>query len=88
MTDHRPVDYPECAKIKAAQEESVIICNFLSWLMEIKGYEIVLAEGQGDFTGIDEHDFENLMAIYFNIDLQKAEKEKRKILEEFRLGNK
>ena len=71
--------YPECERVAAAKDKSLVLTDFVDWLGE-KG--IVLA-GWRKF-GIFEEDqlspirqsYEELFADFFNIDLKKVEAEK------------
>ncbi len=77
----------ELDKIKVVSEKSQEIGNFLDWLEEI-GYHIA------EYKEVDEFEEEQLVTIYlpreqilakyFKIDLDKAEKERVLILEDFR----
>lgn len=77
-----PRSYPECEKMRAVHEKSQAIGEFLDWLSE-RG--IVLASYYEE-AGLSPHrvNVEALLAEYFGIDLDKAEQEKRTILEELR----
>lgn len=65
------IPVPEVEKMKRVQAESQAIGRFLDWMLEKKR--------KPTFWNI-----EQLLAEYYGIDLQKVEKEKMKILEEFR----
>ena len=85
------MDCPELEKIKAHQPETLILGQFLEWLQDVK--KIVLAEFGTDKYR-NEHDilrpvnvpFEKLFAEYFEIDLNKAEQERQKLLDSIRKG--
>jgi hypothetical protein len=78
---------PECEKLAAVSEESNKIGDFLNWLFSkdllIAGYEhsggrwetLVVRKYQGS-NGIN-----RLLAEYYEIDLDKVEKERRALLE-------
>ena len=75
--------YPEHEKLKEIQEQYQICGEFLEWLNE--EFEI-LSTGGGE---LDEYypchlSREKLLAQFFNIDLDKLEQEKRKMLDELR----
>lgn len=74
--------YPECEKMIKVKEESQNIGEFIDWLytryMHIAFYD---EEGNLHPALIST---EKLLAEYFNIDLDKVEKEKRQMLEELR----
>lgn len=77
------MDYPECEKIHAKREESTTIGNFLDWAEE-KGYVFcVLDHKYDDYYPITKR-IEELLADYFGIDLEKAEKERQQMIEEIR----
>ena len=78
--------YPECDKMIAVSKESHAIGNFLEWLNEQK---IVLAEygTERGYRGTLFHthvSIEKLLAQYFEIDLDKVENERRRMLKDFR----
>lgn len=88
---------PETDKMIAVKDQSQAIGEFLEWLDE-KGWWICRSatqedtrDDEGERTGIREGDLlpiyksiEILLAEYFNIDLKKAEQEKRALLESLR----
>ncbi len=77
-------NYPELDKIKVVQDKSQEIGSFLDWLESI-GYHIA------EYKKFDEFEDEQLVTIflnreqilarYFKIDLDKAEKERQSILD-------
>jgi len=71
----------ELEKLRSVQERSQAIGDFLGWLGE-QGIFLCRSQERG-FYPIPETT-EQLLAKYFNIDLNKVEQEKRAILE--RLG--
>ena len=81
--------YPECEKLKKAAPESHKIGFFLDWL-ESQGIHLAhWVESFEDFTDPDMLDYiketrEQLLARYFEIDLDKVETERRAILEDLR----
>lgn len=78
------MNYPELEKIQAVKETSQAIGEFLAWL---SGQGIIL----GRFEAVDGLDGEwimpiyrqnnQLLADYFNIDLNKVEKERMALIE-------
>lgn len=83
--------YPELDKMKAAREKSAILSDFLDWMNE-NGIRLCRnnpdhywAKG-GEYYQITES-YEQLLAQYFNIDLNKVEEERRRILDEQRALN-
>jgi hypothetical protein len=79
---------PECEKLTKVSKESQAIGNFLEHLQE-RG--IVLSEwwGSGVTQSLILHhsSAEDLLAEYFNIDMDKVEKERRALLEYLRGGD-
>lgn len=82
--------YPEHNKLKAIQEQSQAICEFIEWLesgeagkngeiLEIATLDVECGEVDPYFEKK-----EPLVARFFNIDLDKLEEEKRQMLEECR----
>ena len=67
--------YPEHEKLGAVKNESQIIGEFLEWLLAEK--LIICEEDKLIFSG-------KLLAKYFDIDLEKLEEERRRMLEEMR----
>lgn len=77
--------YPELDKIKDVQDTSHVIGQFLDWLSEKALFICDLKEsGWGDTYKPIMKGTEKLIADYLDIDLDKAEKERVKILEDFR----
>ena len=92
--------YPECDKMKSVQPRSQLIGEFLEWLNQEKGVTLAkLHEHNADcFNEDGERDcgmctqsfypirytIENLLAEFFEIDLEKVEREKRAMLKELR----
>jgi len=87
---------PECDKIRVVHEKSQIIGEFLDWL---SSQNIVLAKDSvlmdkcsecGDEYPVGylphRESIEQVLARFFGIDLEKAETERRKILEDLRSG--
>lgn len=89
-TEEQP-QYPELDKMKAAREKSAVLSDFLDWMDE-NGIRLCRnnpdhywAKG-GEYYPITEN-YEQLLAQYFNIDLNKVEEERRRILDEQRALN-
>jgi hypothetical protein len=78
--------YPECEKMAAVKDKSQIIGEFLEWLTHERLIRVELCVRN------DIHDnlipcypsTEELLAEFFDIDLNKIEKEKRQMLDELR----
>jgi len=79
---------PECEKLHAVKDKSQAIGEFLDWLKNEKHYFI--AERVVDFIHEDSDlmpvwtSIEELLAEYFEIDLNKVEQEKRQLLNHIR----
>lgn len=74
---------PECEKLAKVSEESNRIGDFLSWLSQ---KDVVLAEWEIDWLipssyRLSDSGINKLLAEYFEIDLNKVEKERRALLE-------
>ena len=86
--------YPEHEKMKEVQEDSQIIGEFLEWLKS--EYELcIFREGIDNCLACEEEidgyipvslKIEKILADYYDIDLDKIEKEKRQMLEEIKKG--
>lgn len=81
--------YPECEKLAAVKDKSQIVGEFIDWLRHEKGFDICEPDTNND--GEEEYypvtaSVEKLLAEFFDIDLDKVEKERRKILAD--LGKK
>ena len=88
------INTPELDKMLAVKNKSQAIGEFLEWLesndMTIARYATKddCYDDEGDRTDINEGDYlpvrlsiENMLAKYFGLDLNKAEKEKQALLE-------
>ena len=81
--------YPEHEKLKAVQNDSQTIGEFLEWLCGPKQVELAVWR-EGEERDDDEQlrpinvNKEKILADYFDIDLVKLESEKRKMLAELR----
>jgi len=74
---------PELEKMKKVVDKSQVIGEFLEWLTSRKG--IWLVRYNENDQAINVHDSkEQLLAEFFKINLVKAEREKRMILENIR----
>ena len=82
-------EYPECEKMAKVSDKSQTIGEFLDWLRGEAGY-IIAEYGADSDKDRDEGPFpihksiEQLLADYFEIDLNKVETEKRKMLDKIR----
>lgn len=78
--------YPEHAKVRAVQEESQSIGNFLDWLSAEHGVTLCRKDPAytGDFSPYEaiRERFEQTLAAYFGIDLDRLEAEKQSILDD------
>lgn len=83
MTEIEQHPYPEHQRMKCYRGESAILGRFLDWLQE-EGFSIVRMPDQlADYDTHDyqtQHDFNKLLANYFEIDLKKVEAEKLAML--------
>ncbi len=77
--------YTEHERMKAVKGESQVIGSFLEWLQD-KGIELHLFKD--DDCAPVRKSIEQILAEYFEISLKKVEKEKRKMIEDFRKANK
>lgn len=72
-------EYPECEKLAEKAKESAVISNFLEWLEENDISLVRDWEGyQG--VGVTTSEYNQLLARYYDIDLNKVEDERRDIL--------
>jgi len=76
--------YPECEKVANVKDKSQAIGEFLEWLRIEKG--IIMCERRGESDSLVPSFLRNeqLLADFFDIDLDLVEKEKRAMLEELR----
>ena len=70
--------YPECEKLKEVSDKSQVVGEFLDWLSCNK--EVCLAKWEGERLSEFYYSPENLLAEFFEIDLNKVEEERREIL--------
>ncbi len=78
--------YPMLDKMKELKEKSQPLGEFLNWLINEKGYYLCVADEdslRGRFIPINSN-IEKILADYFKIDLEQAEKERQMILENLR----
>ncbi len=78
---------PECDKMIGVQDQSDTLTSFVDWLNE-NGYTICTLEKTDGYPREQyiphRETYEKLFAEYFNIDLNKVEKERRALLEAIR----
>lgn len=84
--------YPECEKMAAVKDRSQVIGEFLDWLLNekefvIAHYDPYESDHGGETLVCDQKDIEIWLAEFFNIDLDKIEKERCQILDEIRRKN-
>lgn len=75
---------PECDKMLAIVSKSQLIGEFLCWLDEEKGVDLMVLGDHGINYEPFYYNTAELLAEFFDIDLDKVEQEKRAILEEIR----
>lgn len=76
--------YPECEKMAAVKDQSQVIGEFLEWAEATQEFELCIYSGYSKEyipVGITK---ERLLARFFDINLDKVEKEKRQMLDELR----
>lgn len=81
---------PECDKMMAVKEKSQVIGEFLEWLTCERSTQVELCV-RNDLTDRIMPCYtstEQLLAEFFDIDLDKVEEEKRGILDEIKKANK
>ncbi len=77
-------EYPECEKMALVRDESQTIGGFLEWASE-QGWEFVDNNNIGHYRmpmPVNKP-IEQILAQYFEIDLELVEKEKQQILDNF-----
>lgn len=80
-------DYPEHDKLRAVQDQSQAIGDFLEFVAERYHCELGRPQGsRAEFTPVN-LSVTKLLAEYFEIDLHKLEQEKRALLEHQRRLN-
>lgn len=83
---------PELEKINANRDDSQRLGEFIEWLLNKQDLRLCTYEGECDGDNNGEHgiyteynlSIEKLLALYFEIDLSKAEKERQGLLAELR----
>lgn len=90
VTVSRVVETTECEKLKQVATESQKLGTFIDWLRDEKGFQI--CEDIGDRNHIEYSPIrmrmEELLADYFEIDLNKVETERRALLDALRESHK
>lgn len=90
--------YPECEKLHAVHEESQKIGDILEWLQQEQGYTLCKYQDEEYSPEMDEgfpagfyptyERIEELLAKYFQIDMDKVDDERRQMLEDLRNRSK
>lgn len=83
------IKIPELEKLTKVRDASLIISNFIGWLYEEK-IELAKYKEREEYSDIlipHREDTESLLARYFNIDLNKVEKERQALLNNIREKN-
>jgi hypothetical protein len=80
------IDTPECDKQLAVKEDAQVIGEFIEWLRGERDCVIAEYTGNPKYSGRYElfpinDSIEQLLADYYKIDLNKVEKERRKLLD-------
>lgn len=75
------MNYPEHEKLKEVQDQSQVIGEFLEWLNYERKYSLCENEIRYDSWLPVSENHQELLAQYFNINLDKLEQEKRQMLE-------
>ena len=78
-------EYPECDKLSKVSKESHIIGAFLDWCNSEGVHLATYYEDRG--LVVDRRSIEQVLADYYDIDLDKVEEERRHILEMQRHAN-
>lgn len=74
----------ECDKLADVKEKSQSIGEFVEWLTTERLVEFCVRNDRSDRLMPFHFTIEKLLAEFFNIDLDKVEKEKQAILDDFR----
>jgi hypothetical protein len=85
------IQTPECDKMLAVKDKSQVIGEFIEWLESKKELSLCRYEDSEFGDGVYFPYYmgtEELLAEFFGIDLDKAEKEKKEILKALRSKNK
>lgn len=73
---------PECEKLASVSEESNKIGNFFDWMQSETAFRVCeYDETENYYFSSSHYDREQLLAKYFEIDLDKVEKERKALLE-------
>ncbi len=94
-------DYPECEKLQAVSEKSQELGFFLEWLKNkytlcefVEEHKEFFGDNKEDYVWINEgyyqsrDSIENILAEYFDIDMNKVDEERAQILEDIRKNSK
>jgi sulfite reductase alpha subunit-like flavoprotein len=76
--------YPEHDKLHEVKDKSQAIGEFLEWLGNEKRGVVCQYEDDSDYPVPMPHNILQMLAEYFEIDLDKIEEEKQQMLEEMR----
>lgn len=74
--------YPECEKLQKVSSQSNTIGEFLEWLSYEKNLSLCELDEERDYYHLYHYQIEQLLAEFFEIDLNKVEQERRQILED------
>jgi hypothetical protein len=78
-------EYPEHDKLHAIKDESQAIGEFLDWVRQEYGANLIIPDDTNDMNGDNWHFIslttEQLLAAFFDINLDAIEEEKRTILD-------
>ncbi len=75
-------EYPEHKKLESVQAKSQEIGAFLEWLQHERGF--VIATWLDEELAPSHESIEKLLAAYFDVDLNRIEREKRRMLDSLR----
>lgn len=82
-----PEEHPECAKLLSVKDRSQEIGDFLEWLQSKKGVHLAAYYEEAGLS-VYRCNVEQLLAEYFEIDLNKVEEEKLSMLKKMRIEAK
>jgi len=73
---------PECDKLLSVTDESEKITNFIDWMIAKTDCRICFRDvyDDGHYYSIGHGEIENMLAKYFDIDLDKVEKERTTLI--------
>lgn len=80
-------DYPEHEKLKKVSAQSQVFGEFIDWLRDDLGLELCHYHGRSESYHPDSRTVNELLALFFDIDLEKIEQEKEQMLSEVRKAN-